>query len=202
MDAGFDAGGGRRERRKRETLERIAQRGLELFIENGYEGTTLEAIATASGISRRTFFYYFKSKEDVLLAHDSGRITEALSKAIRAQSTNQRPIDAARNALIFLADNFHTENSIVVDRLLRSTEALRFRKDASLLRLEHTLAEAFYELWPAPSLRSLLRADAMIAIGALRLALEQWREEDGAIPLSRHLKYWFDVLSEPIRSPS
>ena len=46
---------------------------LKLFVKNSYDGTTLDAIAQAAGISRRTFFYYFKSKEDVLLAaHDSG----------------------------------------------------------------------------------------------------------------------------------
>ena len=59
---------GWRERKRRETLQRIAEMGLKLFIANGYEATTLEAIAAASGISARTFFYYFKSKEDILLA--------------------------------------------------------------------------------------------------------------------------------------
>jgi AcrR family transcriptional regulator len=54
---------GLRERKKRETLQRIAETGLKLFIAQGYEGTTLEAIAEAAGISRRTFFYYFKSKK-------------------------------------------------------------------------------------------------------------------------------------------
>ena len=59
---------GLRERKRLETLRRIAETGLKLFIAHGYEGTTLEAIAEAAGISRRTFFYYFKSKEEVLLA--------------------------------------------------------------------------------------------------------------------------------------
>ena len=51
----------------RKTLERIAETGLKLFSRNGYEATTLDAIAEAAGISRRTFFYYFKSKEEILL---------------------------------------------------------------------------------------------------------------------------------------
>jgi hypothetical protein len=42
--------------------------GLKLFVANGYEATTLEAVAAAAGISRRTFFHYFKSKEELLLA--------------------------------------------------------------------------------------------------------------------------------------
>ena len=67
-----------RERKRRLTLDRIAEVGLKLFVENGYEATTLDAIAAASGISRRTFFYYLKSKEDVLLAHESGNFPQAL----------------------------------------------------------------------------------------------------------------------------
>ena len=48
---------GLRERKRRETLHRIAEQGLKLFLSNGYEATTLDAIAKAAGISRRTFFY-------------------------------------------------------------------------------------------------------------------------------------------------
>ncbi len=59
---------GLRERKRRETLRRIAEEGLKLFLTNGYEATTLDEIAEAAGISRRTFFYYLKSKEEILLA--------------------------------------------------------------------------------------------------------------------------------------
>lgn len=47
---------GLRARKRQETLERIAETGLRLFSQNGYEATTLDAIAEAAGISRRTFF--------------------------------------------------------------------------------------------------------------------------------------------------
>ena len=57
---------GLRERKRRETLQRIAEVGLKLFSEHGYEATTLEAIAEAAGIPPRTFFYYFKTKDEVL----------------------------------------------------------------------------------------------------------------------------------------
>src|SRR5829696_3259461 len=59
---------GTRERKQRETRFRIAESGLRLFMENGYDGTTVEAIAQAAGISRRTFFAYFKSKDEILFA--------------------------------------------------------------------------------------------------------------------------------------
>src|SRR6201986_2289996 len=89
-----------RERKRQLTLERIAEAGLKLFIEHGYEATTLDAIAAASGISRRTFFYYLKSKEDVLLAHESGKFPQSLRPTFLKQSPKQAPIEAARATLL------------------------------------------------------------------------------------------------------
>src|SRR5476651_2002385 len=92
-----------RERKRQLTLDLITQTGLKLFKENGYETTTLDAIAAASGISRRTFFYYLKSKEDVLLAHDSGKFAPALRPTFHKQSPKQSPIAAARKTFLALA---------------------------------------------------------------------------------------------------
>src|ERR1700759_4387397 len=113
-----------RERKRRVTLDRIADAGLKLFIENGYEATTLDAIAAASGISRRTFFYYLKSKEDVLLAHESGKFPQALRPTFLKQSPKQSPIAAARKTFLALASMYESKDSILADRILRSTDTL------------------------------------------------------------------------------
>src|ERR1700722_10127103 len=109
---------GLRERKRLKTSERIVEKGLKLFVKNGYEATTLDAIAEAAGISRRTFFYYFKSKEDVLLAaHDSG-FREALKPAMLDESPDQAPLDVVQKCLIKLASRYETKESIVFDRLI------------------------------------------------------------------------------------
>src|ERR1700724_1393764 len=118
---------GLRERKKRETLQRIAETGLKLFIARGYEGTTLEAIAEAAGISRRTFFYYFKSKEEVLLAWQGSGFLDALRPAMLEESPHQAPLDAVRHCLLKLISRYETKESIIVDRLLRSCGLLRIR---------------------------------------------------------------------------
>ena len=125
-----------RERKRRVTLDRIAEVGLKLFIEHGYEATTLDAIAAASGISRRTFFYYLKSKEDVLLAHESGNFPQALRPTFLKQSPKQAPLDAARKTFLALASMYETKESIIADRILRSIETLRLRKEALLVQME------------------------------------------------------------------
>src|ERR1700688_1327203 len=107
----------RREQKRQETLKRIGEKGLKLFIANGYERTTLEAIAAAAGISRRTFFYYFKSKEEVLLASQGGGFLDALRPAMLEESRHQAPLDAVRHCLLKLISRYETKESIILNRL-------------------------------------------------------------------------------------
>lgn len=186
---------GLRERKRRDTLERIVETGLRLFIENGYEATTLDAIAVAAGISRRTFFYYFKSKEEVLLARQDGGFQQALRFALLACSPSQTPLDAVRECLLGLASNYETKESIVIDRLMLSTDALRARKEARFIEMERTLVEAMGVVWPEPEQRDALRTVAMMAIGTLRLSLEDWREGNAKHPLAYYLKRRFTFLA-------
>ena len=196
MDGASERPEGLRERKRRQTLERIAETGLKLFVENGYEATTLDAIAASASISRRTFFYYFKSKEDVLLAWQDGGFLQALRPAMLEQSADQPPLNAARECFLNLASRYEAKQSIVVDRLLRSTEALRIRKEAAFVEMERTLVEAMCELWPAPAQRNGLRMAAMIAMGTLRLALDDWRQDDAAHPLAHYLRRTFALLEK------
>jgi AcrR family transcriptional regulator len=185
-----------RERKRQLTLDRIAETGLKLFIEHGYEATTLDAIAAASGISRRTFFHYLKSKEDVLLEHESGKFLHVLRPTFLKQSPKQSPIDAARKTFLALASTYQTEESVIADRILRSIETLRLRKEALLVQMEQVLAEAMYELWPDETRRPALRLAAMMAMGTLRFAKDNWRQEDAARPLTHYIDEAFDLLAQ------
>ena len=187
---------GLRERKRQETFERIIEKGLKLFVKNGYDGTTLETITEAAGISRRTFFYYFKSKEDILLAaHDSG-FREALRPAMLDESPDQAPIDAVQKCLIKLASRYETKESVVFDRLMQSTAALRARKEAVFVETEQILLDAMCELWPAPGRRDGLRLVAMVAMGTLRLALDKWKQNDAAHPLAYYVRQSFTLLAK------
>jgi AcrR family transcriptional regulator len=196
MTGGSEQPQGLRERKRRETSERIIEKGLKLFVKHGYEATTLDAIAQAAGISRRTFFYYFKSKEDVLLAaHDSG-FREALRPALLEQSPDQAPLDAVQKCLVKVASRYETKESVVYDGLMQSTEALRARKEAVFVDAEQILLEAMVELWPAPGRRDGLRLVAMVAMGTLRLALDKWRQNSAAHPLAYYIRQGFTLLAK------
>src|ERR1700719_1078020 len=188
---------GRRERKRLETLRRIAETGLKLFIAQGYEGTTLEAIAEAAGISRRTFFYYFKSKEEVLLAWQGSGFLDGLRPAMLEESRHQAPLDAVRHCLLKLISRYETKESIIVDRLLRSTEALRARKQAIFIEMEEELFAAMRQLWPQPERRTTLRMVAMVSMGAMRLAVEDWRHAGAKRSLADYLTRYLKQAAVP-----
>ncbi len=169
---------GVRERKRQETRARIAEAALRLFLANGYEETTVEAIAADAGISRRSFFSYFQSKEEVVLVWQSGS-WEGLRREILKSSPDQHPLDAIRDALIKDVSKYNADEMIALDRLMRSSPTLLARKQAGYARQEVSLFEALCEVWRQPERRPGLRLVAMAATGAIRLAIETWSAEGG-----------------------
>ncbi|WP_347176666.1 helix-turn-helix domain-containing protein [Parafrankia sp. EAN1pec] len=81
MSAGLDL----RERTRRAVRTELMSVAMDLFVRNGYEATTIDEIVAAAGMSRRSFFRYFGSKEDVVLGH-----LDALGASL-AEALGQRP---------------------------------------------------------------------------------------------------------------
>lgn len=188
---------GMRERKRVETIRRITDAGVRLFTERGYESTTLEAIAAEAGISRRTFFHYFKSKDDILLSLQKG-LGERVAEALARQPAQQGPLDATRRAIMEVVAPFTSEALIALDRLMRSSEAVQARKQASYIQDEALLFSALRNRWPAENEMDL-RLVAMLAIGASRLSVDAWSKEGGKRPLGEFLKETFDALATVCR---
>lgn len=70
-------------RPRRSSAEILADAASELFLENGYAGTTVDQIAQRAGVSRATFFNYFGGKADLLWV-DLDRSMESLATCLRA----------------------------------------------------------------------------------------------------------------------
>lgn len=188
---------GVRERKRRETLARIAETGLRLFMANGYDNTTLDMIAEAAGISRRTFFYYFKSKEEIILAWQSN-FTALIREAILAQPSDLPPIEVVENALRQLVLGFDSKQSIALDRVLRTNETLRAARNAKYIAQEQAVFEALCEKWPQAKRRKSLRFVAMLSVGAFRLAIDAWSDDQGKRPPPQYLREAFASLQDAL----
>lgn len=192
--AGIAPTEGLRERKRRQTQQRIAEVGQRLFLSKGYDSTTLDEIAAEAGISRRTFFSYFKSKDDIIffwLDTDRASLIASLLKT----SPDVPPLDAVRDVMVKHIAQYTTEQMIAVDNLMLSSESLLARKQAHYAQQEQALFDALCEVWRQPERRAALRMVAMVSIGAMKIALQAWREQTGQRkPATRFLRDAFDNL--------
>ncbi|GAA3214827.1 mycofactocin system transcriptional regulator [Microbacterium terregens] len=95
LDDSARRGRGRARATSKAELERI---GLDLFIDRGFSTVTVDDIAGAAGISRRTFFRYYESKNDVAWG-DFSRLMEGFAEALDRAPADASVIAAVRDAV-------------------------------------------------------------------------------------------------------
>jgi AcrR family transcriptional regulator len=117
----------------------IFDAAFELFNSQGYEETTIDQIAKAAGTSRRTFFRYFKSKEDVILNNirDLGNLTLTFLSNCPA---DEKPLISLRNAIQATVEKAMNTQLETLVKLVRKTPSLRA---AWLLQLDVSHNELF-----------------------------------------------------------
>jgi AcrR family transcriptional regulator len=95
---------GLRERKKEKTRLAILDAALDLFLEHGYDSTTVEQIAGAVEISPRTFFRYFSGKDHLVLwFHDHGE--EIMLDTLRSRPAGEPAFASLTHALRAVADD-------------------------------------------------------------------------------------------------
>ena len=156
-----------------------------MFAEHGAAETTAEEVAEAAGVSLRTFYRYFRSKEDAvwpMLARGGAQWREYLAAAPPTTPTLEAVQQAAEQALTTsddaAADALETTRGLL--RAARADEALRavwYRVNGDS---EERLVPLLAGLSDAPADPLQLRLLAACATDAIRIALEQWAMTDAA----------------------
>src|SRR5436305_13991259 len=100
-------------RRKRPTAAELEAAALRLVGERGFDSVTVDDIAAEADVSRRTFFRYFASKEDVLLADHFVQLAR-LREAIAARPPDEPVLTALRNALLSMSSDFEDRQEMVI----------------------------------------------------------------------------------------
>ncbi len=88
---------GMRELRTKEMRRQLTDIALRLFDDMGYDAVGVDSIAAAAGISPRTFFRYFESKDEILLQYERSLQTRLLG-ALEHRPPEEGPVTALRNA--------------------------------------------------------------------------------------------------------
>jgi AcrR family transcriptional regulator len=167
---------GLRERKRRQTRERLTRVAMALFLDRGFEATTLDDIAAAADISRRSFFHYFASKEDVVFAWQE-ETTAALIAAVAARPAAESMLAAAENAILAMVGQLEPGEALAMARLKRDNPALQARDQVKYEKLERALAEALGKRAGHKTEKLTARLVAMIATGAMRIGGEIWAAE-------------------------
>lgn len=90
---------GLRERKKQRTRDALVRAAHELFVEQGYETTTVDEIVAAVDVSQRTFFRYFSSKEEVAFSLQR-LVSERFLEAVRQRPPGGSPVEVLRSTLV------------------------------------------------------------------------------------------------------
>jgi AcrR family transcriptional regulator len=167
---------GLRQRKRQQTRDRLTRAAMNLFRDRGFEATTLDDIAAAADISRRSFFHYFASKEDVVFAwHEES--TTALVAAVAARPASESMFTAAENAIAAMVAQLKPGEAMAMAQLKRDNPALQARDQVKYEKLERALAEALGKRAGHKTEKLQARLVAMIATGAMRIAGERWAAE-------------------------
>ncbi|MBR0783833.1 TetR/AcrR family transcriptional regulator [Bradyrhizobium iriomotense] len=184
---------GLRERKQQQTRERLKRAAMALFLEHGFEATTIDDIAAGADISRRSFFHYFASKEDVVAAWQEDAAA-ALVTEILARPAEESMLTAAENAIAAAVKRFDPAEAAAMSRLKRDNPALHARDQLKYEKLERALAEGLARRARNKSDQLQARLVAMISTGAMRVGGESWLNEGTCDKREAFVKRTFDAI--------
>ncbi|REK91742.1 TetR family transcriptional regulator [Streptomyces inhibens] len=168
------------ERRRQETRLEIAETAAALFSDQGYDATTVEDIASAAGISLRTFYRYCAAKEDAL----TPVLTSGVGLLVDELAT--RPVDEPLTSAVQAAFDSSASARRLADpeqarrlvRIMGTVPAIRMRWLAAGRDMQDQLVPVLAARKGAPEDSMEVRLLACALIDALSVAMEHWAWQD------------------------
>jgi AcrR family transcriptional regulator len=179
---------GRRERKKAQTRQSLADAALGLFLERGYDQVGVKDVADAADVSVTTLFKHFPSKEALVFDRDDDLEAELVA-AVRERAQGQSIPDALREHLL---GGVHRAGDASLDEFVRLTEntpALREYGKRMWMRHETAVARAIAEEIGAPRDDVTCAALARFALAARDLVAKHPDPERAAAEIFGLLEY-------------
>ncbi|MFF1375048.1 TetR family transcriptional regulator [Streptomyces sp. NPDC058308] len=136
-DAPESAAGSRAAAQRLKMRRELAAAAMELFASKGYEATTVDEIAAAAGVARRTFFRHFRSKEEAIFPDHDDTLIRA-EAVLNAAPPHEHPLDTVCRGIKEVMKMYAASPAVSVERyrLTREVPTLREREIASVARYE------------------------------------------------------------------
>ncbi|HEV2083352.1 MAG TPA: helix-turn-helix domain-containing protein [Brevundimonas sp.] len=164
---------GLRERKRSETHARIQREAIRLFLDHGFEAVTLDQIAGAAGVSRRSLFHYFASKEEIVLSTKAGFPT-MVAKAVAARPADEPLLEMLEKAFADLAGAPRDPQGEALARLISSTPSLAAGDQAKYDAVEQALTAALAAQKGLSAGDMACRVAAAVGVDIFRMATEAW----------------------------
>jgi AcrR family transcriptional regulator len=180
---------------------------IDLFLAQGYDATTVDEIAAAAGVGRRTFFRYFRSKEDAIFP-DHEEVLRDIERSLATAVPTQDPVAVACTAVRLVLDYYLADPDVSVKRfaLTRTVPSLRDREVATVDRYQRVFARYLRERFeaagdPVADLRASVAAAAVAAAHnhVLRRWLRSGGEEDVQANATEAFQLVIDAFAAPVK---
>jgi AcrR family transcriptional regulator len=165
---------------------------MELYVERGFEQTTVAEIAKRAGLAERTFFRHFADKREVLFA-GAGSLEELLVTTVADAPSNLGPLDAAAAGLEAAAVLLQARRPFARRRaaIIASNAELQERELIKLASLAAALAGTLRRRGVGDAVASLT---AEVAIAVFKIAFERWVTEPKPPDLAQLIRVSLDEL--------
>lgn len=194
------------ERRAAQTRAEIFDAAIELFVEQGYDSTSMNEVADAAGVSRRTLYRYFATKDDIVFEAPRDWL-EVFDAAVADRREDEPTRDLFRRALLevaaYLAE--HTQSVLKAYSVVMSSQELIARRGRS----DMEWVARYMELL-APDVAELEHGDVEAAIAAMALVGAQnalivvWAQQpdaDVVAAMRAMLDQVDSIWPQPCRTP-
>lgn len=188
-----------RDKHKSQTARALRASALKLFATQGYDATTTEEIADKAGVSARTFFRYFPTKESLLYTGEHDWI-QSFAEDLPEQPKSLSDLDAMRATIVKNVPRLERRRqslllfvrSIASSRTLRGLDGDHQRENTA------TIAEAVAARRGQRSVDEACILLASIALLVYRRALELWLNGPTNGDLAKIISKEFDIISREL----
>ncbi|WP_208105564.1 TetR family transcriptional regulator [Streptomyces sp. GC420] len=195
------AAGGRAAAQRLKMRRELATAAMELFATKGYEATTVDEIAAAAGVARRTFFRHFRSKEEAIFPDHDDTLVRA-EAVLNAAPPHEHPLDTVCRGIKEVMRMYAGSPAVSVARyrLTREVPTLREAEIASVARYERLFTryllghfdEHEHQVGNDDPLLAEVAASAVVT--AHNHVLRRWLRADGQGDVEAQLDHAFAIV--------